>query len=82
MALKIELEVQEINTILAVLGKHPFEEVVSLIGKIKQQGEPQAEEQAKAAEAAAAQAAQPAAEAPAAGFWEAPESCIKLASCC
>ena len=52
MALKIELEVQEINTILAVLGKHPFEEVVSLIGKIKQQGDAQLAEQAKEAEAA------------------------------
>jgi hypothetical protein len=27
--------------ILRVLGKHPFEEVVAVINKIKQQGEPQ-----------------------------------------
>ena len=52
MALKLELEVEEINTILRVLGKHPFDEVVSLISKIKQQGEAQLAEQAKAAEVA------------------------------
>ena len=39
--IKLELTVDEANTILRVLGKHPFEEVVSLIGKIKSQGEPQ-----------------------------------------
>jgi hypothetical protein len=41
MNIKIELTVEEANTILRVLGKHPFEEVVNLIGKIKSQGEPQ-----------------------------------------
>ena len=53
MALKIELEVQEVNTILRVLGKHPFDEVVTLISKIKQQGDAQlvAAEQAKSAQA-------------------------------
>ena len=50
MALKIELEVNEVNTILRVLGKHPFDEVVSLISKIKQQGEAQIAEQTKAVE--------------------------------
>jgi hypothetical protein len=35
------------------LGKHPFEEVVALITKIKQQGEPQVEEIIKQQEAAA-----------------------------
>ena len=39
--IKLELTVDECNTILRTLGKHPFEEVVALIGKIKQQGEPQ-----------------------------------------
>jgi hypothetical protein len=39
--IKLELTVEEANTVLRVLGKHPFEEVVSLINKIKQQGEPQ-----------------------------------------
>jgi len=59
MNIKIELTVEEANTILRVLGKHPFEEVVALIGKIKAQGEPQvaaaeAEAAAKAAETPAA----------------------------
>ena len=39
--IKLEMTIDEANTILRVLGKHPFEEVVSLIGKIKAQGEPQ-----------------------------------------
>ena len=39
--IKLELTVEEANMILRVLGKHPFEEVVALINKIKQQGEPQ-----------------------------------------
>jgi hypothetical protein len=39
--IKIELTVEEANTVLRVLGKHPFEEVVSLINKIKEQGDPQ-----------------------------------------
>jgi hypothetical protein len=39
--IKLELSVEECNTILRVLGKHPFEEVVTLINNIKQQGEPQ-----------------------------------------
>lgn len=56
MAIKLELEIGEVNVILRTLGKHPFDEIAGLIAKIKQQGEPQAEEQAKAA--AAAQAAE------------------------
>jgi len=39
--IKLELAVEEVNTILRVLGKHPFEEVVALISKIKKQGDPQ-----------------------------------------
>lgn len=39
--IKIELTVEEANTVLRVLGKHPFEEVVSLINKIKEQGDSQ-----------------------------------------
>jgi hypothetical protein len=54
--IKLELTIDEANTILRVLGKHPFEEVVTLINKIKQQGEPQV--------AAIAEAEQAAAEAP------------------
>ena len=61
MAIKLELEVQEVNLVLRSLGKHPFDEIASLISKIKQQGEAQLAEQEKA-EANAA----PAAEAPAA----------------
>ena len=55
--IKLELTIEEANTILRVLGKHPFEEVVSLIGKIKAQGEPQV----AAMEAAKQQADAPAA---------------------
>ena len=51
MNINIELNLEEVNTILRVLSKHPFEEVVNLIGKIKQQGEAQV----AAAEAAAAE---------------------------
>ena len=54
MNITLELTVDEANMILRVLGKHPFEEVVSVIGKIKQQGEPQV----AAAEAEAAKAAE------------------------
>jgi hypothetical protein len=39
--IKLELSIDECNTILRVLGKHPFEEVVNIINNIKQQGEPQ-----------------------------------------
>jgi hypothetical protein len=42
--LELELTVLEINLILRVLGKHPFEEVVELVTKIKRQGEAQIEE--------------------------------------
>jgi len=51
--IKLELEINEVNSILAVLGKHPFEEVVALIQKIKVQGDPQAQ---AIADAEAAQA--------------------------
>jgi hypothetical protein len=46
--IKLELTVDECNTILRVLGKHPFEEVVTIINKIKQQGEPQVAAMAEA----------------------------------
>ena len=52
--IKLDLSIEEVNTILRVLGKHPFEEVVSLVGKIKSQGDPQAEEIAKQIESAKA----------------------------
>jgi hypothetical protein len=57
--IKLELSIDECNMILRVLGKHPFEEVVAVINKIKQQGEPQVQ-------AMEAEAAKTAAEAPAA----------------
>jgi len=54
MALKLELEVNEINTILRVLGKHPFDEVAALVRKIQEQGSAQlAEETAAQTEAPA-----------------------------
>jgi hypothetical protein len=52
--IKLELTVDECNTILRVLGKHPFEEVVTIINKIKAQGEPQVLAMAEAEKAAAA----------------------------
>lgn len=61
--IKLDLTIDEVNMILRVLGKHPFEEVVALVSKIKQQGDPQVEEIIKQAEAAKAAAG---AEAPAA----------------
>jgi len=48
--IKLELSIDDCNMILRVLGKHPFEEVITVINKIKQQGEPQV--QAMEAEAA------------------------------
>jgi succinyl-CoA synthetase alpha subunit len=59
--IKIELTVDEVNVILRSLAKHPFEEVVALIGKIKAQGEPQVAELVKQAEAAQKAAAESAA---------------------
>lgn len=50
--IKLELSIQEVNMILRTLGKHPFDEVVALINKIKAQGDPQAAEIAKQLEAA------------------------------
>lgn len=51
--IKLELTVDEVNVILRSLSKHPFDEVVTLINKIKEQGEPQVVELAKQAEAQA-----------------------------
>jgi hypothetical protein len=52
--IKLELSIDEVNMILRTLGKHPFEEVVSLVGKIKEQGDPQVDEIVKAQQAEAA----------------------------
>lgn len=53
--IKLELTIDEVNTILRSLGKHPFDEIANLIVKIKQQGEPQVAEMQKQAEPAAEQ---------------------------
>lgn len=49
---KLELTVDEVNTILASLGKHPFEAIFQLVGKIQQQGNAQLQAAAPAAPAA------------------------------
>ena len=52
MAYKLELELQEVNMVLASLGKHPFEEVFVLVENIKAQVVPQVQEAEAAAKAA------------------------------
>ena len=39
--LKFELTVAETELILAALGKAPFDQVVGLIGKLREQAQPQ-----------------------------------------
>ena len=39
--IKLELTLDEANTILASLGKHPFDQIVALINKIQAQAIPQ-----------------------------------------
>jgi len=58
--IKLELTVDEVNVILRTLAKHPFEEVIGMITKIKEQGEPQVAAMVKAAEESAANPAAPA----------------------
>ena len=41
MEIKLTLTVDEVNVILASLGKHPFDQIAALVQKIKAQGEPQ-----------------------------------------
>lgn len=41
MNITLELSVEEVNVILRVLGRMPFDEVFPLISKIKTQGEEQ-----------------------------------------
>lgn len=50
--LKFELSIEEANLILAALGKAPFEQVASLISKLREQAQPQlaAQQTAPAAE--------------------------------
>lgn len=59
LTIKLELTIDEVNAILASLGKHPFEAIFQLVNKIQQQGAGQiqaaeAESAAKAAETPAA----------------------------
>jgi CHASE3 domain sensor protein len=49
VTIKLELTIDEVNAILASLGKHPFESIFQLVNKIQQQGSAQVQ----AAEAAA-----------------------------
>jgi len=51
---KLELTVEEVNAILASLGKHPFESIFQLIGKIQSQGNAQLQAAAPAPAAAPA----------------------------
>ena len=39
--IKLELTIDEVNAILASLGKHPFEAIFSLVNKIQAQAIPQ-----------------------------------------
>lgn len=41
MDINLTLTVDEVNVILASLGKHPFDQIAALMQKIKAQGEPQ-----------------------------------------
>lgn len=43
--INLKLSEKEINKILSVLQKHPFDEVVVLINKIIEQGQPQVQPQ-------------------------------------
>lgn len=51
--LKFELTINEANLVLGSLGKMPYESVAELIGKLREQAQPQLAE-AEAAEATAA----------------------------
>jgi hypothetical protein len=41
VTITLELKLEDVNKILASLGKHPFDEIVELIGRIRIQGEEQ-----------------------------------------
>jgi hypothetical protein len=61
MGIKLDLSINDTNTILQALGDQPFKTVAQTIAKIQQQGAPQAEavaaEEKAAAEAEAKEAA-------------------------
>ena len=48
MDINLTLKVEEVNVILASLGKHPFDQIANLVQKIKAQGEPQVAQAAQA----------------------------------
>jgi hypothetical protein len=58
MNITLELTVEETNVVLRCLGKHPFDEIAQLIGKIKMQGESQISKVTAAAEEVAPAAEQ------------------------
>ena len=51
--IKLELSIEEVNGILAALGKTPYEFSQQIIDKIKQQAVPQVQEQPAPVETAA-----------------------------
>jgi hypothetical protein len=53
MGIKLDLTIADTNTILNALGKQPFEQVAQVVGKIQQQGGPQAKEVEEEEKAAA-----------------------------
>ena len=58
--IKLELTIDEVNAILASLGKHPFEAIFQLVNKIQQQGSVQVQAAEAAANAATSTVAPPA----------------------
>lgn len=63
MGIKLDLTINDTNTILQALGDQPFKNVAQLVAKIQQQGGPQAEAVAAEEKAAAEAEAKKAAEA-------------------
>lgn len=51
--IKLELEINDVNLILGALSKLPFEQVIAIIDRIRQQGDPQVEALTRAADALA-----------------------------
>ena len=60
LTIKLELNIDEVNAILASLGKHPFESIFMLVQKIQQQGSAQVQAAEAAANAATSTVAPPA----------------------
>ena len=62
--IQLNLPVTDINFILGLVGKQPYEQVVGLIDNIRSQAAPQLVAHAQAAQAASQQQAAPAGETP------------------